>query len=467
MTANAAEGRDRGQGPRTVPFTDVEEAVYDLEDAYTPWNVHIELETATTVDVARLEAAIETACEAHPLARARKQPHDVWDRGYRWEIPESVEAVPLEVTAVDGADGVASARSAFYEDPVSLRSPPPFRVRVLRPTDGWRADGAVDREADAAASAGDRILVNANHVAADGVGALRLLRSICRAYRGDPPVTDPVSFEDARRFLADHEPESIDARLDRLGSAAGHLLDATTPPARIATDSDSDASGWGFVHRRVDPSTAAALVGTRPEGVSVNDVLLAALHRAIGAWNRDHGERAGKISLMMPVNLRPRDRFYDGVGMYALFERVTTRPSDRRTTDATVAAVAEQTSDRDPRERAASLNDALDLIPPGTPVGLKRHLPAALRGPGERLLDTAMLSNLGRVPDPGPTLGDGDERLWFSPPAWAPTPLGVGVVTHADTVTLVFRHLRAHLDRPAGDAFADRYLETLESVVPA
>lgn len=165
----------------------------------------------------------------------------------------------------------------------------------------------------------------------------------------------------------------------------------------------------------------------------------------------------------MPVNLRPEAWRYDVVGMYALFESVTTEPSHRRDPTTTVERVAEQTAERKRPDRAAAFLESLELIPSGTPADLKRRLPALLRGPGRGLLDTAMLSNLGRIPEPLPGL-DGEEpaAVWFSPPAWRATPLGVGVATVGGTIRLAFRYLRTTFDADAAAAFASLYLECLD-----
>ena len=441
---------------RTVPFTPLEEAVFHLERTSVPWNVHLEVETGARLDLERLRAAAATACGTHPLARARRRPHDGWDSRYVWELADEVDrdAIPVRAVEVEDRADVRSVRTAFYGEPFDLTDgPPPFRLLVVR---GAGVDG------------GDRLLVAASHVPIDGVGAMRLLRSICRAYRGEPLDPDPVDLEASREVLDDARPSRVSDRVGLVGKAATRLGNTVDRPARVAPEGAGDEVGWGFVHRRVDEDLAARLIEERPPGASVNDVLLAALHLTIDRWNRERGDPPGKISLMMPVNLRPREWFHEVVGMYATFESVTTRADHRADPRRTVERVADQTSDLKERSRAAALVESLELIPPATPVGLKQRLPHLLRGPGRGLLDTAMLSNLGRVPEPLPALsGEAPEALWFSPPAWLPTPVGVGVATVDGTVHLSFRYLFTTFDREAAEAFADRYLERLAATVRA
>lgn len=436
--------------PATVPFTCLEEAVFNIEQSYTPWNVQLELETAHRIDRARLEAAARAASSVHPFARARRRSHGGLDTNYDWDVPGDATDVPVRVVDGEGQP-LEVTQSVFYGEPFDLTEAPPIRLLVVR---GGGTDG------------GDRLLVCASHVPVDGVGTLRFLRSLCAAYRGEDLEADPVDLETSRSVLEDARPSSLPRRLELLGAAASRLEGVVDRPTRIAPDGATDDLSWGFVHRSVDDDVARRVVEDRPGAASVNDVMLAALHLAIDAWNARHGEDAGTISLMMPVNVRPDEWFYEVVGMYTLFESVTTKPRHREDPRETLERVTDQTAAIKADDRPAAFLESLDLIPSVTPVGLKRQLPALLQGPGRGLLDTAMLSNLGRVPDPAPSLaGDDPETLWFSPPCWEPTPVSVGVATVDGSIQLVFRYMTTTLDRTAAESFADLYLDRLAEPV--
>lgn len=241
--------------------------------------------------------------------------------------------------------------------------------------------------------------------------------------------------------------------------------EAALSPTDIATDGASDEPGWGYARRYLGPELTARLVGNRPDGVSVNDVLLSALHLAIDEWNDDHGEVTGKLSVMMPVNLRPKDWFYQVMAMYSTFESVRTRRGDRRDPADTVERVTTQTSRIKERNRGAALYKALELLPEGTPIALKRQLPDLLRGPGARLTDSALLTNLGNIPA-YPSLGeDTEERAVFTPPAWSGTPVGFGVATFDGELQLFCRYLLSQFDRHAAERFVDTYVAWIERLV--
>ncbi len=427
----------------------IEEAVQHIETEFQPWNIQAEIETTATIDLDRLREAAIVACSVHPIAGARQRSTELTDSRYVWEIPD--DTYEVDVGAIDGEGReLEEIQNKLYYRRFDLTEEPPFRLLVVR---GAGMDG------------GDRMLLSMNHVAADGVGTLRIAQALCEAYRGEEPMQDSVSFRESRSMLEDLRPSSLDDGLNLLGSATRQLQNAVDSPTRIAKVGGDDDPGWRFTRRTLDEELTARLIGDRPDGVSVNDVLLAALHMAIAEWNEERGESARKISVMMPINLRPDDWFYQVAAMYSVFESVETR--SRHRTDHMTAAreIAEQTDELTERDRAAAMYKMLEMLPPGLPVELKRQLPRLLRGPGRRLLDTAMLSNLGRIPAMPSLEEDAEERPWFSPPAWRGTPVAIGVATFQGRVNLSFRYLRSQFSQEAGEQFADRLVDHVERAV--
>ena len=429
---------------RTVPFTVLEEAVYNIEQTFTPWNIQLELETSERLDTDRLDSAVRTACAVHPLARARKRPASTLDTDYVWEIPDDPDA-PSVTERTDGTP-VSAARSQFYAEPFDLEGEPPFRLLV------FRGEGA-----------GDRLCLSVSHTPADGIGTLRLLRTICRAYRGEVPA-DGIPLAVSRQLVDEIRPSALSDRVQLLGAATSHLGKLFDRPSRLASDSTAEQSGWGFVHRQLDETLFERVIENRSAGTSVNDVLLTAAHLTVDAWNGNHGDSADKISLLMPVNLRPEEWFYDVFGMYTLFESIVTRPTHRDDPRAAVEEVRAQTTAIKREQRAAALLESLSLVPCVTPVGIKRRSPELLGGPGENLVDTVMLSNLGRIPELA-GIGEAEPTVWFSPPSWQLTPVSVGVVTAGGTMQFVFRYMYSVLDDAAAVEFAECFERQLRRLV--
>ncbi len=429
----------------TVPFTALEEAVFHIERKYSPWNIQVEV-TADEIDAERVHDAAVEASNAHPLTRARRKEHRGLDTDLIWEIPEEVETVPVEEETVGDGRELDETRTRFYGGRFDLTEGVQFRLLVVHGPEK------------------DRLLVCMSHIPCDGVGTLRFVRSVSQAYGGEGIETAPVSFEESREVLEDARPSSVTERLRKIGNAASHLGNTVDAADEVQKVGAKNRDGWGFVHRSLDDLTDS-IVQNRPDEISVNDVLMTAFHLAIDEWNRERGSAPEKISVMMPVNLRPQDWFYDVVGMYALFESVETRETDRRSVESSLHKVANQTRYIKEKDKAVSFLESLRLIPPETPVELRGQIAEFLRGPGGRLVDAAVLSNLGRVPEPAPSFGDGGGEVYFSPPTLSMIPVGIGVATSGGTIRVVLRHKLSHLGREAGREFAELYVENLEEVV--
>ncbi|MGH3976309.1 MAG: hypothetical protein ACRDS9_23750 [Pseudonocardiaceae bacterium] len=194
-----------------------------------------------------------------------------------------------------------------------------------------------------------------------------------------------------------------------------------------------------------------------PPGISINDVLLAALHLTVQVWNSKHGAPTGRVGVQMPINVCPADRAWEVVSNLTSMVSVSTGPDDRVDLTTATAAVVEQTSEIRRNNRAYGLYDLLDVTRKA-PLAVKRAVPKLIHLTGDRFVDTAMLSNLGRLPEP-PTLpnGDGSEppELWFSPPCDSACSVAVGVATIEQRLTLVTRYRYDQFDADAAEGFTD------------
>ena len=193
-----------------------------------------------------------------------------------------------------------------------------------------------------------------------------------------------------------------------------------------------------------------------------HDLLLAGLHLALDSWNSEHGGAPGRLSVLMPVNLRPKASWHEVFGNFTFMVPVVTRPDDRADPTATVQTIRRRTRHIKPERTPPAAVKLLDVLQ-RLPLPAKRsiaHLAAS-----ERVIPTAILSNLGRIDedlDFGPELRA--REVWFSPPTRMPMGLAIGAVTAEGRLHLVFRY-RHPLFGPAEAAeFANRYLTALGQV---
>jgi NRPS condensation-like uncharacterized protein len=428
---------------QTTRLNVLDELYLHLDRDEEPWSVHLEIRVEGRVDAERLRAAAHEAAQRHPLARARLKKTRSTDVRYAWEIADELADVDLdEVDCADDED-LAQAREQLLGRTPSLERPGPFALLLAHQ------------------AAGDVIVLNLHHAAGDGMSALRLMGSIARAYGGEedplPPV-DPLAVRDVAAMAG---PGSVKERLTRGRAALDYLARGVSTPSRIAPEGDSGRPGYGFALLDLGPGEVQRLLDRRTPGATVNDVLLGALAVTVRRWNEQHDTPAGAIYLMMPINLRPAEWRYEVVGNYASYVSVRLGAGDHATLDEAVRAAAAGTR-RIKDDGIAGL--IVDLFNPPTllPTGLKRRMQDLIPLTGNVVVDTAVLSNLGRIASV-PQLGDAGavRELWFSPPGRMPLGASLGAATLDGRLFLTLRYRHALFD----DAAAHDFLALLEDVL--
>ncbi|MGH3365603.1 MAG: condensation domain-containing protein [Nocardioidaceae bacterium] len=425
--------------PKAVrrPFSALDEASYHLDSVSEPWSVHLEVRLSGTVDEDRLRRAVGAALAKHPRARARATIARQQRAGYEWEITPAPDVDPLDVVVCSDDDALQAVRAGLQSLAVPLVTSPPLRIRLARHRNG------------------DVVMLNLHHAAGDGIAALRLLRSIARAYTGR---SDPVPHT---------PPEEVripapSGRWAQLRALAGELRHAAPRSAHLVPTGGQDRPGYRLHHLVLSTAQTAALATNADTGTTVNDLLLAGLHLALDSWNSEHGSPGGRLSVLMPVNLRPTSSWYEVFGNFTFMVPVVTRPEDRSDPTATVTTIRRRTQrikdERTPAAAAKFLNVLQHL-----PLPAKRSIARLVAS--ERVIPTAILSNLGRLDeglDFGPKLGASE--VWFSPPTRMPMGLAIGAVTAEGRLHLVFRYRRPLFGPAEVAGFADRYLTALGHV---
>ena len=420
----------------SVPLNRLDELYLVLDDGDEPWNVHFEVRAAAALDVDRLADAIRAAALRHPLARASLAEWRHSDRGHRWEIADRLADVPLEVVECADAAELAAAREALLGRSPALDAAPPF-LAVLARENG-----------------GDTLMLDLNHVACDGIGAARLMLSILRAYAGvdDPaPPIDPLEVRDVVELAG---ATSVAQHVVRAQALARHAARQWSRAARVAVDGGGDRPGYG-VEPLALSSTETAAVRARPiAGTTVNDVLLAAMAVAVRRWNAGHGEADRRVTVSMPVNLRPPGWRSEVVGNFASY--VTVSADLAEDLPCALGCVARQTRAIKRDGLGGLVVDLLAGYSTMT-IAAKRRLPGLIALTSDMVVDTAGVSNLGVLAD----MGDDVDAVWFSPPAQMPLGAALGVATHRDRLHLALRYRHAQFDRAAAQTFLRLYHDVL------
>ncbi len=394
------------------------------------------------LDDARLRTAVVAAMARHPLARARRAPFHWSDHQFQWQIDTTTDAEPFIVVDCDDDRDLTEARNALLSVSVPLAGSPPLRVLLAHHP------------------AGDVVIINANHAATDGFGAVRFLRSVARAYAGAEDAVPDLDLLGARNLTAGLADAPLATRVRRELALVEKLRDLVSPPARIAVDGGNDEDGYGINLVSLSEVETEAVTGLVHPG-TVDDLLVAALCVAVAGWNAEHRVRCGRVGVLVPANLRPEQWSDEMVGNFTLPARVSARP-EAAGPAAILATVTAQTGRKKRTGLGTAVCEALGASPL-LPLWAKQALVPLLAATGNRLVDTAVCSSLGRLDEAlsfGPEAGEASS-VHFTAPARMPGGVSVGSVISGGRLHLAFRHRHPQFDDAAARRFVDRYLGAL------
>lgn len=394
-----------------------------LDPKASAWSVQLEARVAGPLDEARLRRALAVALGCHNPQRD-----------------------PLEVVDCHDDDTLEAARARLQSMVVPVTQCPPLHVYLARH------------------SAGDVLMLNLNHAAVDGFGAIQVLRSIGRAYAGDDEPDAPLDFLAVRDLPV--RPASLRASVlaRSYKRAVERLRDMRDRPAPLAADEPGDQPGYGFHLVGLSAEETRRVVDVEHSRASTN-VLMAALHLAIDEWNVRHAVRGRRIGVLVQANLRPEGWREDTVANLSVTARVSTARRERADPPSALAAITAQIA-RNKRTRTG-----IELIAALERAGLlalwaKQSIVVLQPLTGNRMVDTTVLCNLGSLDEAplfGPDVGDTLE-LWFSTPARAPLSLCLGTATVGGRLHLTFRYPHRLFSPDAARRFAACYLDHLRAV---
>lgn len=417
-----------------LPFTIMDELQVHSNTPLEPTTVQLEVFFDDRVDADRLRTAIRDAAAVHPMARARLEPSDGAGPLY-WRIDREPELDPLRVVA-GGPTLIARRRDDFFSRPIPLHESPPFRALLARTADS------------------ESLMLSVHHAAADGIGSVRLLQSVLRAYGGNRDPRPRLGPARARQKVAELEPPGTADLLEVGRTEWQRMRRAGGRVSALSPDGAEERPGYGFRALTVDVNALARAPIRAAAQATINDLLIAASSMAASSWIEQHGGEADRISVAMPMNARPRSWVNDVVANIVSGESVSVPRGHRTDLLRCVTEIARWTTALKTRPTGMSLFSLAQV--PDRGVSMRR---TAIRA-NDKLrmfnpVGTLVLSNLGRVDFPTPADGDpAIESVSFSPPAAMPCGLGIGAASVGETLTLTVRHRWALWSGAAARAFA-------------
>ena len=326
-----------------TPLSSVDEVLQLSDSPRYPVNVHIEIKVAGRLNANKLRKAVASALAVHPLARARLLVPRQQDKQLNWEITECAGIDPVLVLEGGNEARVNTLRNQLLSTQVPLHESPPLRIWLIRNPDG------------------DHLVFNVSHAAADGLGTLRFTRSVMRAYNGEADDVGDIDPIEARNISQLYEADGRKQQRKRLKSLMASLKEQKQTPNGLCPRGAADRTGYGCYHLTLDVDTVALLNPKRHTRATFNDLLVAALHRTVEVWNAQQDNDCDLVRVSSPVNLRPKDWWFEVFGNFASAFATNSTRTERKNPKRLLNTIARQTRVAKDEGYAEAMLLALDL----------------------------------------------------------------------------------------------------------
>lgn len=305
---------------RWIPLNCVDKCELALDDINEPALIHAVLNLEGEIDHVRLNQAISSAQEAHPIMRTILRSR--YSRPFR-EIQEVPRKEMLTVQDLDDLQDADYDRYLFewMNQPMDIRKGFPLRVLLLRKNE-----------------AESTLVFTFHHSATDGLRASLFIRKVVETYNSEVPE-DIRPSEDIRisrsgdellQFARSQRPR-VGYYYMRIIASLFHrfVIAAYPPPTRVYHDRSGHSKEIHLCNRQIASRELGQIESkARSSGVELNDIFLAACYRVVEEWNSMHGKASKKIRIMAPVNISPKG-FGNVVSNQASWISPATNPEDR------------------------------------------------------------------------------------------------------------------------------------------
>ena len=459
--------RKMESSPGFIPLNCVDKCLLALDGMNEPMLIHTILSVQGEVDAARLNQAIVSAQQAHPVMRTILRSRNL--RPFR-QIQEGTGTGVLTIADQGELEDTdyETYLSSWMNRPLNIRKEFPVRVLLLRKNDT------------------EYLLVfTFHHSSADGLRALLFVRKVIESYnnqlsvgggaKASPPKNagdirvnrkgdELLEFAHSQRSKVQHYHRKVMFSLFRR-----FVLCALPPPTRVFHDRSGHSRELRFCFEIINPRELTQIqLKAKLAGVTLNDLLLAACYRMVEKWNSMHGKASKKIRIMAPVNISPKGFRYVVSNQASWFSLPTT-PKDRTDAAELLRKVRGDTINATKNRIAFSLVYFFYFC--------SRFPLVVMRGMCWFLIvtrtyvDTILITNLGFIwPKPGSaepavsTIGDARiVNVTGSAPVVSPMGLSIAAGTYNKNLNFSLTYRPAHFSEEKARMFLALYVEELKN----
>jgi len=304
----------------SIPLNCVDKSLLALDSANEPMLFRLILNLKGEIDSGRLNQAILSARQAHPVVRTML-------RSRNWRLSREIQE--------DSGKGVLSVAdqaelqntshenylSSWINQPFNIKEEFPVRVLLLRKD---------ERESS--------LIFTFHHSVADGLGALLFMRKVIESYNGESSGNSKSLGDTYINRKGDELLEFAHSQRSKVGHYYRKMISslfyrfvvaAFLPPTRVFHDKRGQWEGIHFRSENItSPEFEKIQSKSKSVGVTLNDIFLAACFRTVEKWNRLHGKISRRIRIMVPVNIAP-ETSQGMVSNQVSFVSLSTKPEDR------------------------------------------------------------------------------------------------------------------------------------------
>ena len=276
----------------------VDKCLLALDSINEPMLIHVILNLEGEIEHVRLNQAIFSAQQAHPVMRTiLRSKHFRLYREIQEDLEKGVLSIPDQAQLQDlNYEGYLSY---WMNQPLNIKKEFPIRVLLSRKNEGESS-----------------LVFTFHHSAVDGLRALLFVRNVIESYNNELSQ-DSKSCEDIRvnrkrdelLEFANSQRSKVEHYYRKMIFSLFHrfVIAALPTPTRVFHDKSDQSKELHFCFKIISPKEFGQIQSkARSDGVELNDIFLATCYRAVEKWNNMHGKTSKTIRVMAPVNISPK-----------------------------------------------------------------------------------------------------------------------------------------------------------------
>ena len=304
----------------SIPLNCVDKCLLALDSINEPMLIHVILDLEGELDNFRLNQAVFSAQQAHPVMRTMLRSRNF--RLFR-EIQEDLGKGVLSVAdQTDFGDmDYESYLFSWMNKRFDLRKEFPVRVLLLKKT---------ERES--------LLVFTFHHSAADGLRALLFVRKVIESYNNESSKSSESEGDIRVNYKGDELLEFAHSQRSKVKHYYRKMIyslfhrfviAALPPPTRVFHDKSGQSRKLYVCFKVIGPEELKQIQSkASTAGVELNHIFLAACYGVVEKWNSIHGKASNRIRIMAPVNISPKGFRYVVSNQASWFSLPTT-PKDR------------------------------------------------------------------------------------------------------------------------------------------